>query len=52
MECVISTSQIFLSDVKRLGKKYKSIISDLEKLKEEITANPFIGSDLGRGLKK
>ena len=52
MECTISISQTFLSDVKRLRKKYKSIISDLDKFKEEISANPFIGSDLGKGLRK
>ena len=43
MECIISISQTFLLDVKRLRKKYKSIISDLDKFKEEISANPFIG---------
>lgn len=52
MECIISISQTFLLDVKRLRKKYKSIISDLDKFKEEISANPFIGSDLGKGLRK
>lgn len=39
MECIISISQTFLLDVKRLRKKYKSIISDLDKFKEEISAN-------------
>lgn len=52
MECIISTSQTFLSDVKQLRKKYKSIISDLDKFREELTNNPFIGSDLGKGLRK
>lgn len=33
-------------------EKYKSIISDLDTLREELTNNPFIGSDLGKGLRK
>ena len=48
MECIIKTSETFLADAKRLGKKHKSIISDLDEFRKELQKNPFIGSDLGK----
>ena len=42
----------FEKDLKKLGKKQKSLKEDLKKLKEEIQENPFLGTDLGEGFKK
>lgn len=46
------TAQPFDKELKRLGKKYKSLKSDFEKLKKEIQNNPNIGVALGDGLRK
>ena len=42
----------FSKDVKRLSKKYKSLVSDLKSIISEIQNNPEIGIDLGHGLRK
>lgn len=42
----------FVRCFKRLRKKYHSLIDDLIVLKEEMTANPLIGTDLGNGVRK
>lgn len=52
MKCFIKTSETFLADAKRLGKKYKSLLSDLDEFQKELKKNPFIGADLGKGLRK
>lgn len=52
MECIIKASETFLADAKRLGKKYKSIVYDLDEFRKTLQKNPFIGSDLGKGLRK
>lgn len=43
---------IFNKELKRLSKKHKSLKKDIEKLKEEIKANPLLGKNLGGGIKK
>ena len=42
----------FSKDVKRLSKKYKSLVSDLKSIISEIQNNPEIGIVLGHGLRK
>ncbi len=42
----------FLKETKRLGKRYRSLYDDIENLRNEILANPAIGTDLGDGLRK
>lgn len=42
----------FTKGFKRLKKKYHSILNDLKELGKEIESNPFIGTDLGGGLRK
>lgn len=42
----------FMRETKRLLKRYRSLWKDLEVLQEELLANPALGTDLGRGLRK
>ena len=48
----ISYSPEFSRQLKRLAKKYKSIVDDLEALRDELEINPYLGVDLGRGVRK
>ncbi len=52
MACNITTSRTFDKEVKRLSKRYHSIVEDLTELIEDITKNPQLGTDLGGGLRK
>lgn len=42
----------FEKEVKRLGKRYRSLKADLQSLLTELRANPQLGTDLGGGLRK
>lgn len=42
----------FERDLKRLGKKYKSMKEDYANLLDELYANPTAGADLGNGVHK
>lgn len=48
----IIPEKAFLREMKRLLKKYKSLKQDLEKLAEELHANPEAGVSLGGGVRK
>ena len=52
MKVTISTIEEFDRQARRLAKKYKSLKADLMILQKEIMENPFIGSDLGSGIRK
>ena len=52
MKYRIKTSDSFDKEVKRLSKRYRSIGQDVYDLYAEILANPTLGTDLGRGLRK
>ena len=52
MNYSIRTQPEFLREVKRLGKKYKSLKQDLQRLQDELFANPHAGADLGGGVRK
>ena len=42
----------FKRQFRRLSKKYRSLIEDLEDFQEELIKNPLQGIDLGRGVRK
>lgn len=42
----------FKRQIKRLMKKYPSLKSDYDKLLNELTENPRLGTDLGNGVRK
>lgn len=48
----IKTISSFEKGLKKLKKKYHSIIQDYENLLNELVANPNAGIDLGKGLHK
>lgn len=48
----IHTIVTFDKEMKRLSKKYHSIIKDYAALIEDLKKNPHIGVDLGNGIRK
>ena len=48
----IKSSESFDKEVKRLAKRYRSLIDDVRGLCVELLANPTLGTDLGGGLRK
>lgn len=49
---VISYTQEFRKQAKRLAKKYRSLADDLEAFVSELSQNPNMGTDLGNGVRK
>ncbi len=43
---------LFIKELKRLAKRYKSIKEDLETLRKELLENPKKGVNIGRGVYK
>ena len=52
MRYKLEVAATFKKEFKRLRKKYPSLISDVQDLRQEILANPKLGVDLGGGLRK
>lgn len=52
MNYSIILDESFEKEVKRLSKRYHSLKADLIVLKQDIEANPHLGTDLGGGLRK
>ena len=52
MRYEVKAAKEFKRNFKRLSKKYHSIDRDLEKLLDELETNPYIGADLGDGVRK
>ena len=52
MNCKISAIPSFKKDLKRLGKRYRSLKDDYKKLLVSLHENPLQGVDLGGGLHK
>ena len=52
MNFEIVVTKLFAKEIKRLGKKYKSLKNDYLLLLERLERNPFEGTDLGHGLRK
>jgi len=42
----------FKRQIKRLMKKYPSLRKDFDTLLDDLTKNPFLGTDLGNGVRK
>lgn len=49
---IIKTYPLFEKEMKRLHKKYRSISQDYKRLLDELNANPYAGTDLGKGIRK
>ena len=47
MNYAIETTDDFERHIKRLSKKYRSMIDDLKQFKQELLQNPTMGDDLG-----
>ncbi len=45
-------STYFTSEVKRLKKRHRSFIDDLENFKKDLQDNPFQGTELSPGIRK
>ena len=52
MEVVIYTEDEFKRQLKKLAKKYRSIVDDYEFFLTDLEENPFQGSNFGKGVKK
>lgn len=52
MEVIIYTENEFKRQLKKLAKKYHSIIDDYEAFLKDLEENPFQGSNLGNGVRK
>lgn len=52
MKWNVDTTIEFLRMSKKLSKKYKSILDDIESFKQELSANPFQGDLLTPGIRK
>ncbi len=52
MKVTISTIDEFERQARKLAKKYKSLMSDLRVLQEELKEDPFRGISLGGGVRK
>ena len=52
MDYKVKTAKSFEKELKRLGKRYASIVDDYANLLDELYANPQLGTDLGGGLRK
>ncbi len=52
MQYKIETLATFDREVKRLSKRYPSIVSDIKALKAEILANPLLDVSLGNNVRK
>lgn len=52
MEVKIELSKSFKKEFKRLCKRYSSMVSDYERLLNDLNANPQLGTDIGGGVRK
>ena len=52
MKVVVKYGAEFKRQFKRLSKKYHSLKNDYDVWLKEISENPFVGDDLGGGVRK
>lgn len=52
MKYEVEVGKSFKKDFKKLLKRYHKISDDLELLIEDLESNPYIGVDLGSGVRK
>lgn len=48
----IKLSPVFRKDLKRLSKKYRSLLNEVGQLIDELETNPYLGTDLGDNIRK
>ena len=48
----IKLSPVFRKDLKRLSKKYRSLLNEVGQLIDELETNPYLGTDLGDNVRK
>ena len=52
MSYEINPSHTFLTEAKRLRKRYHSFVNDLEDFKKSLEENPYQGAELCPGIRK
>lgn len=52
MEVIIYSEDEFKRQLKKLSKKYHSILDDYDRFLTDLENSPFQGSDLGNGVRK
>ena len=52
MSVTITVHDEFKRQARRLSKKYRSLKDDIAVLRDELKDNPFLGVDLGGGVRK
>ena len=52
MSFEIQTTSYFDTEAKRLAKRHRSFIDDLQDFQEELLKNPYQGTELSPGIKK
>ena len=52
MEVYVELGPEFKRQFKRLAKKYHSLRNDFDVWRKELVKNPFVGDDLGSGVRK
>jgi mRNA-degrading endonuclease RelE of RelBE toxin-antitoxin system len=52
MSFEIQTTSYFDTEAKRLAKRHRSFIDDLQDFQEELLKNPYQGTELSPGIRK
>ena len=52
MNFEIQTSSYFDTEAKRLAKRYRSFVTDLQAFRDSILKNPYQGTELSPGIRK
>ena len=52
MNFAIQTTSYFDAEAKRLGKRYRSFVDDLKSFRDNITKDPFQGTEILPGIRK
>lgn len=52
MSYIVKLTTRFKKTYKKLSKKYHSLEEDVDNVVSQLTSNPFIGADLGNGVRK
>ena len=52
MKFEIQTSSYFDAEAKRLAKRHRSFIDDLQDFRDSIVKNPYQGTELSPGIRK
>lgn len=52
MSYIINLTTAFKKEFKKLNKKYHSLEKDVDNIVGQLAVNPFVGADLGGGVRK